>query len=286
MRSPPNSAVPHRADKHTQLRRFLQSLDKVAIGYSGGVDSAFLLALARDAIGDNAVPILIRGPQFPARETQAALDVAQHLGARVVVIDVDLLGDPTFVRNGPDRCFACKRALFQQLKDTALALGCQAVLEGSHSDDTADFRPGLRAIRELGVHTPLLDIGFTKAEIRHGAKALGLPNWQQPARPCLATRIPYGQPITRQRLARIETAENALDDVGFSERRVRDHGDLCRLELPAPALAQLTTTPLRQKVIAAMRAAGYDYVSVDLEGFRSGSMNGVLPQEDRDEPPH
>jgi uncharacterized protein len=268
-------------EKYAQLLGLIRELSAVAIGYSGGVDSTFLLAAACAAIGDRAVGVIGRSPTYPQGEMEEALRIADGIGARVIVVDTDELSDPAFFNNPPTRCFACKSTLFKEVWKVAREQGCTCVMEGSNADDISDFRPGMDAARGLQVRAPLLELGFTKEDIRAVSRRLGLPTWNKPAMACLSSRIPWGQKITPARLRRIETAEGSLKKLGFVQLRVRDYDDLCRIEVAPEAVARFARDELREQVVAAMKDAGYRYVCVDLEGFRSGSMNAVLTEEAR-----
>jgi uncharacterized protein len=240
------------------------------------VDSSVLLAAAHRVLGPRALGVFGRSPTVPHGEEAAALAVAAGIGARVRVIDTCELDDPAFAANGPDRCMHCKRDLFARVRQVADEEGLAAVVEGSNADDTGDHRPGMLAAREAGVRAPLLELGVRKPLVRALARALGLPNWDKPAMACLSSRVPYGRPIERALLARIDEAEAALRALGLGRLRVRDHGDVARIEVDQDAIAGLAAPGLRERVVAAVRAAGYAYVALDLVGYRTGAMNEVL----------
>jgi uncharacterized protein len=259
------------------LHERMLALGSVAVAYSGGVDSTVLLAVALRALGPRAVAVFGRSATVPGGEEEAALALAAALGARLRVVETGELEDPAFVANGPDRCFHCKRGLFELVRTVAAEEGLAAVLEGSNADDLGDFRPGLQAARQVGAQAPLLDLGLGKATVRAMAKELGLPNWDKPAMACLSSRVPYGRPIERAILARIDAAEHALRSLGLGRLRVRDHGDVARLEVDSGEIALIAAEPVRTAVVEAVRAAGYRYVALDLSGYRTGAMNEVLP---------
>jgi len=262
--------------KYERLVETLRQTGGAVVAFSGGVDSALLLAAARQALGDRALAAIGRSPSYPAREHAAALELASQIGARHVTVDPGELADPRYRSNPADRCFICKGTLFRALLALARREGLAAVVEGSNADDAHDYRPGMKAARELGVRAPLMEVGLTKLEIRELARGLGLPVWDKPSLACLASRIPYGTPITEEKLGRIDRAEEALRGLGLQQVRVRDHGDVARIEVEPATLARLLDGELRQAVVGAVKSAGYRYVSLDMEGYRTGSMNEAL----------
>ncbi|HPD15685.1 MAG TPA: ATP-dependent sacrificial sulfur transferase LarE [Planctomycetota bacterium] len=258
------------------LRAALRQSRALAVAFSGGVDSSLLLKVAADELGDRAVAITARGAIYPQQELDSAAELARALGVRHVFVDVEPLRLPEFVANPPDRCYHCKRAVFTLILQKARELGIEAVADGSNADDAADWRPGSRATAQLGVLSPLRDAGLTKAEIRDLSHRLGLPTADLPSRACLASRIPYGTPIRRQDLERVERAEAALEALGFTGLRVRHHGAVARLELRVADLPRAVAPDTREAILAALKALGYRYVALDLEGYRTGSLNEVL----------
>ena len=258
------------------LRDLLAGLGSVAIGYSGGVDSTFLLAVATRVPGVRAVGFIGCSPAFPVREKEEAIRIAAQIGATVRLIETRELDDPDFTANSPTRCFRCKTSLFSTIAEAAAAEGLAHVLEGANADDRNDFRPGMEATRALGVRSPLLELGFTKDEIRQLSQQMNLPTWDKPSFACLASRIPWGSVITAEKLARIEQAEDALRDMGFVQCRVRDYDTQCRIEVLPGELGRLLDDSLREALVARMKAAGYVHVALDLEGYRTGAMNEVL----------
>ena len=262
------------APKQQLLRSLLKSYGKAAIGFSGGVDSTFLLREAVDVLGrDNALAVIADTPTLPRRELEEALRMAEQMDAQVCVVRPDELADPTYAANPPDRCYFCKRHVFSAIRDAAAAQGFTVVLDGTNADDAHDVRPGRRASGELGVKSPLAEAGVTKQEIREWSARAGLPTARKPAMACLASRIPYGTQITREALAQIENAEAALHGLGFPHCRVRHHGDTARIEVPEADIGRLLDPSLRQQAAQAVKAAGYRFAALDLLGYRMGNMN-------------
>lgn len=250
------------------------------LAFSGGVDSSLLLAAAKDALGDQVLAVTAASPLHPRAETEQAAALAAGLHARHRVVELDELVHPLIRANPPDRCYHCKRLRFAAMLELAEQEGLALVVEGSNQDDLGDYRPGLKAKDELGIRSPLLDLSIGKAEIRRLAKARGLPTWDRPTAACLASRVPYGQELTPAKLGRVAAAEAALAAFGLGQLRVRDHGSVARLELSADRLPEAIAEPLRTRVLEAVRAAGYAYVTIDLAGYRTGALNEVLERDD------
>ena len=263
------------ADKEAALAAWLLAHGRVAVGYSGGVDSAYLAVFARRTLGaDGVIAIIGRSASYPAEQWATARQVAEAHDVAVLELDTEELADPRYAANPTNRCYFCKTELWGKLVPVAGAHGFDCVVDGTNADDLSDHRPGAKAAREHRVASPLADLGFTKADIRARSRALGIPTWQQPSSPCLSSRLPYGTGVTAERLALVERAERSLRDLGVQgDLRVRYHDDLARVEVSQAVLEYWLAPERSVLVYGAVRAAGFARVALDLRGFRSGSLN-------------
>jgi uncharacterized protein len=261
------------APKLARLKQALGALDGALVAFSGGVDSAFVLAVAREVLGDRAVALTAHSPSVPQAERSEAQGLARRLGARHVEVESRELDDPRYVANGPDRCYFCKSELYRLCDDVARRERLGAVVDGFNADDRRDFRPGHRAAAERAVRSPLAEAGLTKQEVRAWSEAYGLPTWDKPQMACLASRLPYGTEVTVERLAQVERAEAAVRALGLRQFRVRHHGDIGRVEVAVEEMDAAFTR--RGDLASAVRAAGFKVAVLDLEPFRSGRMNEI-----------
>lgn len=265
--------------KYAALQEYLRELGSVAVAFSCGVDSAFLLTAAREILGDKAVAITARSCAFPDRELSEAREFCKERGIRHIVFDTNELELEDYRKNPKNRCYICKRSIFERLVSLAEENGLSAVAEGSNTDDEGDYRPGLQAVAELGVKSPLRAVGLGKAEIRRLSKEMGLPTWEKPSYACLATRFPYGEEITAEKLSMVDKAEQLLMDKGLLQVRVRIHGSMARIELLPEEFDKLLK--IREEIVEKFKGSGFTYVSLDLQGYRMGSMNETLDKEDK-----
>jgi uncharacterized protein len=262
--------------KLTDLETRLGQYRRVAVAFSGGVDSSLLLAVARRVLGPGAVAFTAVSPSLAPEELEGARRLARELGVEILEVETREMDDARYRANGPDRCFICKTHLFRKVTDLARQRGIDVVLDGNNHDDAGDYRPGIEAARTLGVLSPLMEVGFTKPEIRALARAMDLPVWSKPASPCLASRIPYFQAVTEEKLDRIGRAERFLREQGFGIVRVRHHGEAARIEVEPDRIADLLRPEMRARVQEALEALGFSSVAVDPDGYRSGNLNRML----------
>lgn len=263
--------------KLEKLKHFLQKKGSAVIAFSGGVDSTFLLHVARDVLGDGVIAVTFDSKIHPRREIAQAQKMAAFCKVRHLILkDDSLLSNGDFLSNPSERCYICKKIMMGKLKEKAKELGISAVMDGANADDLNDFRPGMQAAAEVGILSPLKEVGLGKSEIRRLARQEGLPVWDKPSSPCLCSRIPYGQPITLQKLDQIEKGENLLNELGFGEMRLRHHGDLARIEIPAAKMPEILGPDTLNAVTEGLKKLGFNYITLDLEGFRSGSLNEAL----------
>lgn len=263
-------------DKKAELESILRGLDSAAVAFSGGTDSAFLLKTAHELLGDKVFAVTARMKAVPEKELSEAEEFCLRYGIKQIWFDFDMLNVGGFAANTPERCYVCKKALFTGIKEIAAKNGAACVIEGSNLDDGGDYRPGLRAIKELGVRSPLKEAGLTKADIRAFSREIGLDTWKKPSMACLASRIPYGDEITAEKLKQIELAEKFLLECGFTQVRVRLCSDTARIEILPEEFPAIIEEKTRETVYKTLKALGFSYVTLDIKGYRSGSMNEIL----------
>jgi uncharacterized protein len=269
------------AAKRDRLLELIAGYGTCAVAFSGGVDSAVVAKAAQMALGDRAVAVTGTSASLAEGELAAAKSLAAQIGIRHQDLATEEFGNDDYLRNAPDRCFHCKTELYTRLEGMAEKLGVNVIVNGANLDDRGDYRPGMVAAKQHDVRSPLIDCKLTKAEVRELAAHWGLPVWDKPASPCLSSRIAYGEQVTPERVGMIDRAEQFLREQGFRELRVRYHGgDMARIEVPLPELPRLAEPALRDAVVRVLRELGFKYVTLDLEGFRSGSLNQIIGVDD------
>jgi uncharacterized protein len=267
-------------DKQNHLKDYLKELGSLCVAFSGGVDSTFLLAVAHEVLGDKVLGVTVRAAMNPEWEFEEARRLAEAIGVRLVILEADAFAVAEFKENRKDRCYYCKRGIFEMIGEVAAENGITYVADGSNADDESDFRPGTRATKELGVVSPLKEAGLTKDDIRRLSKEMDLATWDKPSFACLASRIPYGTPITEEKLRMIEGAEEHLLKLGFKQFRVRHHGEIARIEVLPSERQRLFSDGLIDGIVSRFKEMGFAYVTLDLEGYRSGSLNEVLSEDE------
>jgi uncharacterized protein len=262
--------------KLQNLKDYIKKLDSLLIAYSGGVDSTFLLKVAKDVLGEKVIAVTANSPTYSEQESTQAQKIAKAMKVKHITIYSRELELSEFTNNPPERCYFCKKELFKRLKEIAKIEGLSHVADGTNYDDTKDFRPGIRALKELGIKSPLKKVGFTKKEIRECSQKMGLPTWNKPQIACLASRIPYGEKITQEKLQMVNEAEEYLRSLGIKQVRVRHHNNLARIEVEKEKTRLFNRKDVCKKIVNKFKEIGYIYVTLDLEGYRTGSMNEVL----------
>lgn len=263
-------------NKLNRLKEDLAGFDSVAVAFSSGVDSTFLLWVAREVLGENVIAVTARSCLFPRREQEEAADFCKMAGIRHFIFEFRESAIDGFCENNPNRCYLCKKRLFREILRIAGEQDIHVAADGSNVDDEGDYRPGLMAAAELGIRSPLREAGFSKAEIRGLSKEMGLSTWEKPSYACLASRIPYGDRITEKKLGMVERAEQWLSDRGFRQCRVRLHGNMARIEVMPDEFDRLIERRMREEAVSAFQSYGFSYVSMDLSGYRTGSMNETI----------
>ena len=263
-------------NKLEQLKEYLRSLGNIAVAYSAGVDSTFLLKVAHDVLEDRTIAVTAKADSFPNHEYDDADVFCKKECIRQFIFEPHELELEEYASNPKDRCYYCKRRLFTGLIEIANANGITNIAEGSNMDDLGDYRPGLKAVEELGVLSPLRKVGLTKAQIREYSKEMGLPTWNKPSFACLASRIPYGERITADKLMMVDKAEDLLSKRGFVQYRVRVHGNIARIEVPEADIPRLIQDDVRKEIVTSFKSFGFAYVTMDMQGYRTGSMNEVI----------
>jgi pyridinium-3,5-biscarboxylic acid mononucleotide sulfurtransferase len=263
-------------EKLENLKKNIGNFNKAAVAFSGGVDSTFLLAVCADTIGkDNVLAVTASSETYTESELASAKELAKQIGVQHIIIKTEELNDPAFSSNPKDRCYHCKKSFYSKAIAVINKSGIGVLLDGTNADDSSDYRPGRTAAQELGIISPLMEEGFTKDNIRNLSKSMDLPSWNKPANPCLASRIPYGNAVTKEKLDVIAKAEKFILAMGFVTVRVRHHGEIARIEIPAPDLSRFMQDNIREHVSQYLKNLGFIWVALDIEGYRMGSLNST-----------
>ena len=270
------------AVKLEKFKEIISECGKVVVAFSGGVDSTLLLSVAHEMLGDDVLAVTVVSSFMPGHEKKEAHEIARLIGVRHKIVEIDENDIEGFTDNPPDRCYICKKFIFSQVLGIAESEGITCVMDATNADDTGDYRPGLKALKELEIRSPLMEAGLTKEEIRRLSKERDLPSWGKPAMACLATRVPYGEKITKEKLRQIDRAEEFLRSLEYGNCRVRHHGNLARIEVSPKRLEQLMKPDQRRQITEHLKGLGFKYITVDMQGYRMGSLNEAI-HGDKDE---